>query len=346
LNRTLRSGVPIVTLYFTNLLEAVLRLSSRFGIALLGLLLLPGAAFAAPMSPEEENAAVDRIIAEAAAHYTEGALAWRASELARAHREWNAAIDVFLEGHVPVSRSEKLQLAYREMVETITDYERGAETAGIDLPEQVYVPSDQEFAKAVGELPPLTIASTELPAASHPQIQAFVYYYTRGRGRATMQQGLVRSAAYRPLAEKIFREEGVPTELVWLAQVESGWHSTALSPVGALGVWQFMPATATRFGLRQTSAYDERMDFAKATRAAARYLKFLAARYDGDWLLAVGAYNCGEGNMDRAIERAGGAKNFWTLRQRGLLPNETANYVPAVMAAALIGSNPSRFEVN
>jgi membrane-bound lytic murein transglycosylase D len=295
-------------------------------------------ASATPASPEQ---VADQIIAQAAYHYKEGVLAWRETKLDRARREWDAAIDTFLEGQVPVLQSEKLQLAYREMIETIAEYERGAEVAGLDLPDQLYEPTPDEFRQELAELP--SLKQPDLAVALNPQVAAFVHYYSKGAGRATMRNGLTRSANYRPLAERIFAEEGVPTDLVWLAQVESGWRTTALSPAGALGVWQSMPATGVRFGLRQAGAVDERMDFVKATRAAARYLKVLNQRYRGDWHLAIAAYNCGEGNVDRAISRAGGVRDFWTLRRLGLLPHETSNYVPAVLATALIASNPDRF---
>ncbi len=145
-----------------------------------------------------------------------------------------------------------------------------------------------------------------------------------------------RSVGLRERAEQIFREERVPTDLVALAIVESAWQSTAVSPVGATGVWQFMPETARRFGLTVTDTVDDRYDFEKATRAAARYLKFLSTHYDGNWELAIGAYNCGEGAMDQAIADAGGTRDFWTLARGGVLPTETANYVPAVLAASLL----------
>jgi membrane-bound lytic murein transglycosylase D len=212
--------------------------------------------------------------------------------------------------------------------------------SGVDLPDQLYEATPDEFKQELAVIP--TLKQRDLAIDVNPQVAAFVHYYSKGAGRNTMRTGLVRSVNYRPLAEQIFKEEGVPTDLVWLAQVESGWRSAALSPAGALGVWQFMPATGQRFGLRQAGAMDERMDFAKSTRAAARYLKTLNQRYSGDWHLAIAAYNCGEGNVDKAIGRAG-VRDFWTIRRLGLLPNETANYVPAVLATALIASNPDSF---
>ncbi|HXF43183.1 MAG TPA: lytic transglycosylase domain-containing protein, partial [Pyrinomonadaceae bacterium] len=172
----------------------------------------------------------------------------------------------------------------------------------------------------------------------HPLIQQFINYY-RGRGRATMEVGLYRSGLFMPMARRIFREEGVPENVAWLGQVESAWKPTAVSWAAASGLWQFIPGTASRFGLKRTAHVDERNSFDEATRASARYLKFLYNRY-GNWELAIAAYNCGEGNVDRAISRAGVA-NFWAAYP--YLPQETRNYVPNILATILIANNPAQY---
>ncbi len=173
----------------------------------------------------------------------------------------------------------------------------------------------------------------------HPMIQQFVNYY-QGRGRATMETGLYRSGMFMRMARRIFREEGVPENVAWLAQVESSWKPAALSWASASGLWQFIPGTGARFGLRRTAQLDERNGFEKATRASAQYLKFLANRYGGNWELAMAAYNSGEGNVDRAIRRAGVA-NFWVAFP--YLPQETRNYVPTILATILIANNPNQY---
>jgi hypothetical protein len=175
-------------------------------------------------------------------------------------------------------------------------------------------------------------------------IAKYVKHYGQGRGRGTAIRGIVRAEPLLERAEAIFQEEGVPAELVWLAQTESGWRSVAVSPVGAGGVWQFMPATAERFGMLVSDSVDERVDFDKSTRAAAKYLRWLAKRYNGNWPLAIGAYNCGEGRMDRAVAEAGVA-DFWEIRRRGLLPTETCEYVPSVLANSVIGTARDRFDL-
>ncbi len=173
----------------------------------------------------------------------------------------------------------------------------------------------------------------------HPMIQQFVNYY-RGRGRATMETGLYRSGMFMRMARRIFREEGVPENVAWLGQVESAWKPQAMSWAAASGLWQFVPGTGVRFGLRKTAQIDERNSFEKATKASAQYLKFLANRYGGNWELAMAAYNSGEGNVDRAIRRAGVA-NFWVAYP--YLPQETRNYVPNILATILIANNPNQY---
>jgi membrane-bound lytic murein transglycosylase D len=170
-------------------------------------------------------------------------------------------------------------------------------------------------------------------------VQQYINHY-QGRGRSTMAIGLERSGQFTRMARRIFREEGVPENIVWLGQVESAWKPWARSWAAASGLWQFIPGTGTRYGLRQTAYLDERHNYEKATRASARYLKFLANRYNGNWELAMAGYNSGEGNVDRAIARAGVA-DFWAAYP--YLPRETRNYVPNILATILIANSPERY---
>jgi membrane-bound lytic murein transglycosylase D len=175
-------------------------------------------------------------------------------------------------------------------------------------------------------------------------VQSFINYYL-GRGRTTMESGLRRSGRFMQMTQRIFKEEGVPQDLAWLGQVESAWSPIARSWAAAVGLWQFIPGTGAQYGLKQDYWIDERSSFEKATRASARYLKWLANRYAGNWELAMAAYNSGEGRVDSAIARTGYA-DFWEIYSRGLLPNETRNYVPNILATIIIAKNPERYGFN
>jgi len=141
-----------------------------------------------------------------------------------------------------------------------------------------------------------------------------------------------RSKAVAEMIRGVLRREGLPAELLAVPLVESGFDPLALSPKGARGIWQFMPATARRFGLHADGVMDERTDPVRSTVAAARYLRELHARL-GNWQLALAAYNAGEDRIERALSISG-ARDFSTLVRFGLLPEETQLYVPAVLAAA------------
>ena len=135
----------------------------------------------------------------------------------------------------------------------------------------------------------------------------------------------------RPLLSPILEREGVPQEIASVVVVESGGRTTALSPKGALGLWQLMPDTARRYGLVVTPSRDERLDIEKSTGAAAHYLRDLYQQF-GSWPLALAAYNAGEQRVQRAVERSG-ITDFIQLSNLRLLPQETRNYVPAVLSA-------------
>src|SRR5216683_5228514 len=173
----------------------------------------------------------------------------------------------------------------------------------------------------------------------NPLIQQYINYY-QGRGRSTMEAGLRRSGRFMKIARETFRREGVPEDITWLGQVESAWSPKARSWAAASGLWQFVGGTGTQYGLRQTAWVDERNGIEKPTAASARYLKDLAKRYNGDWLLAMAAYNTGALNVDRAISRAGVA-NYWQIYP--YIAQETRNYVPNILAVILIAKNPEKY---
>jgi membrane-bound lytic murein transglycosylase D len=171
-----------------------------------------------------------------------------------------------------------------------------------------------------------------------------VHFFSSDRGRNILLSGFQRSGRYREMILRVLREEGVPEDLIYLAQAESGFLPRAVSNKNAVGMWQFMSYTGSDYQLTRTSVYDERLDPEKATHAAARYLRDLHTRY-GDWYLAIAAYNCGAGAVDRAVERTGYA-DYWELLKRHALPRETANYVPIILAMTIIAKNPQDYGLN
>jgi membrane-bound lytic murein transglycosylase D len=137
------------------------------------------------------------------------------------------------------------------------------------------------------------------------------------------------------------KEVGVPQDLIYLAQAESGFHPLAVSRVGARGIWQFMGSRARGYGLSHNMWVDDRQDPEKSTRAAARHLKDLYNQF-GDWYLAMAAYNSGPGTVQAAVKRTGYA-DFWELYRRNVLPKETRNYVPIILAVTIMAKNPSQY---
>ncbi len=171
-------------------------------------------------------------------------------------------------------------------------------------------------------------------------VLVFINYFA-GRGHRTIEVGLQREGRYQAMVSKILAEEGVPQELIHLAQAESGFLPRAVSRAAATGMWQFVKFRGNEYGLAQTPYSDERLDPEKATRAAARHLHDLYNEF-GDWYLAIAAYNCGPGNIEKAVERTGYA-DFWALRDRGALPKETTNYVPIILAMTIMSKNAAAY---
>lgn len=174
----------------------------------------------------------------------------------------------------------------------------------------------------------------------HPKVRHFIRYYS-GAGKNRFQTLLARSGRYMPMIAKVLSQEGLPEELGYLALLESEFVVTTTSRNGAVGLWQFIASTARRYNLRIDEWVDERRDPVKSTRAAAAYLKDLHDRY-GRWFLATAAYNAGPANIDRALQQSG-AKDFWSLKAKAQLREETRNFVPKFIAIALIAMDPKKY---
>src|SRR5687768_4787174 len=329
-----------------------------------------------PNEVEQSEVRITHIIARAEDHFRKGKLNLEDSKREQAREEFDRAVDSILESGFDVRASQKLQTYYLELVERIyreeVPLQQPVNTSTVLVaqnnqpqePQKATTPQigfrDQKFEPSpLDELSKLVLTEQEKEVSGeallaleqakknvnfsftlNPLIQQYINYYQGPRGRATMENGLRRSGQFMKLARKIFAEEGVPLDVTWLGQVESAWKVKAVSWASASGLWQFIPGTGRMYGLRQNAYVDERNSIEQATRASAKYLKFLASRYNGNWELAMAAYNTGEGNIDRAISRAGSA-NFWMIYP--YIAQETRNYVPNILAVILIAKNPEKY---
>lgn len=193
-----------------------------------------------------------------------------------------------------------------------------------------YVSSDRE---------PLPEGS-DVPLIRNSAVDSYIEFFSNTeRGRSFIDKCLYRSGKFFPLMRKILKFNNAPEELIYLSVQESGLNPTIVSRAGAVGLWQFMPATGSAYGLDQDSYRDDRRDFEKATDAAARHLKDLYKTFD-DWYLAFAAYNAGPGRVNKAIRKSG-STDFWTLRS--YLPGETKNYVPSILALSFVLRNPEEY---
>lgn len=182
----------------------------------------------------------------------------------------------------------------------------------------------------------------ELKENQHEYVQAYLNKYTSRAYQQHFAKMKGLAAYYFPIFERVFKETNIPEEIKYLAVIESALNPHAVSRVGATGPWQFMYATAKGYGLEINSYVDERKDPVEATYAASKYLKDAFEKY-GDWFLAIASYNCGQGNVNKAIRRSGIANpSFWEIAP--YLPRETRNYVPAFIAIAQVFENENHHQ--
>jgi membrane-bound lytic murein transglycosylase D len=182
--------------------------------------------------------------------------------------------------------------------------------------------------------------TSDLPLVSNEIVDG-VITYLQSKGAGYTKLALTRLGRYQPLFAEELRKQGLPQDLVYLAAAESAFNPFALSRAGAKGIWQLMLSRAFEYGLKRNRWVDEREDPVKSTQAAVRHLKDLYEMF-GDWYLAMAAYNCGPGAVQRAIEKTGYA-DFWTLFRLHALPVDTENYVPVIIATALIAKDPKAY---
>jgi membrane-bound lytic murein transglycosylase D len=187
---------------------------------------------------------------------------------------------------------------------------------------------------------PLPDVTEVLGIEEHRRVDFFINYFM-AEGRKNFERGLARSTRYLPLMQEIFRDEGLPEQLVYLALIESNFSPYAYSRSKAVGPWQFMAGTGRKFGLRIDWWIDDRRDPVKSTQAAAQYLKYLYEMF-GSWDLALAGYNAGEGTIERCVRRREN-ENFWELCEHRGLKRETKDFVPKFLAATRIAMDPEEY---
>src|ERR1700733_9747909 len=299
-------------------------------------------------------AEVDSRVTKAREHLEAGKRFYQLSDVAGARHEFDAALDVLLSAPDSLPDRPPLSGELDQIADTIYHYDlEGLGAAASDQPEVVYdkspldsildmtFPTDPNLRPKVKEEIEATVS--QLPLQENDAVLSYVHYFSTERGHKVLMGGLRRSGRYRPLVQRILDDEGVPQELIYLAQVESGFLPRARSNKQAVGMWQFVQFRGRQYGLLQGPGTDDRLDPEKATRAAAKHLHDLYAMF-GDWYLAMAAYNCGPGCVERAVERTGYA-DFWELRRLNALPKETANYVPLIVALTIMAKNPKDYDL-
>ena len=293
---------------------------------------------------------IEAIIAQAEKQYQAGRADYAAGHLEAAKEKFNRAFDLMLSGPVSVKSDDRLQQEFDKIVEGTHQLElealqagdgfteQRAEPAPIDEANEMTFPVDPNIkARAEQEM---KNTRSDLPLVLNDAVASYINYFST-KGRGFLERGLVRSGRYRDMILRTLRQEGVPQDLIYLAQAESGFHPLALSRAGARGMWQFMASRGTGYGLQRNWWVDERQDPEKSTRAAAEHLKDLYNQF-GDWYLAMAAYNSGPGTVQRAVQRTGYA-DYWELYRRGVLPQETRNYVPIILAVTIMAKNPAQY---
>jgi membrane-bound lytic murein transglycosylase D len=234
--------------------------------------------------------------------------------------------------------------ARAQAIDSLEAANAGDQTAVIEISQigQPAIPEVLPSTAIRGMVGDLQVPGRGLSVPLNQRVLDYVALF-QGRLHDFMEDGMRRGSKYLPMIQSVLRAEGLPIDLAYVPLVESAFNPNALSKARAKGVWQFMKGTALENGLKSDWYIDERSDPEKATLAAANYLKTLADLFDGDWHLALASYNSGPGRVQQAIKR-GGQPDFWQLSAKPrLLPRETRDYVPMILAAIVIARNPAQY---
>jgi membrane-bound lytic murein transglycosylase D len=294
--------------------------------------------------------ASDLLIQQAEERFRNGKKSYRDRDFAHARSEFDAAIDAMLKASDNPTDRMLYECKLEDMVDTIHRYDlsgMGAAVAEVDAQfdkaplediVQTTFPVDPRIANKVRD--EMRNTASALPLVVNDVVLGYINYFN-GRGRRTIEYGLSRAGKYSAMISRVLAEEGLPQELIYLAQAESGFMPRAVSRAAAEGMWQFVRFRGNQYGLMQTAYSEDRFDPEKATRAAARHLHDLYNEFN-DWYLAIAAYNCGPGCVEKAVERTGYA-DYWELRARHAIPAETTNYVPIILAMTIMSKNAAEY---
>src|SRR3954464_1220906 len=306
----------------------------------------------AAQAPVQKTDPVETIVQQAEREYQSGLNNYNTGHLEAAKADFDRAMASLMQGPVDIRSDERLQREFDRIVEGTNRLEmqalkegdgfaeQKAEPAPIDEANDITFPADPGV-KAQAERE-LSKTASDLPLMINDYVAGYINFFTNTtKGRTTVTNAWKRAGRYQDMIRRVMKEEGVPQDLMYLAQAESGFINYAVSRVGARGMWQFMHYTAPGYGLKRSWWVDDRQDPEKATRAAALYLKDLYNQF-GDWYLAMAAYNSGPGTVQHAVQRTGYA-DFWELYRRNVLPAETRNYVPIIIAVAIMAKNPAQY---
>jgi membrane-bound lytic murein transglycosylase D len=315
-------------------------------------------AVAEPVAPAPPDAdPVLTLIATSDRHFQAGQQQLEQGHVEGAKAQFNRAIEVLLESPFGARGEPRLREHFDRLVDRISTYEVRALATGDGFTEARDEPASIDELLAVSMTFGAPVAASDLEAtvqldllgAGHDipiplneRVLAYIELF-QGRLRDFIEQGMRRGSQYLPMIQDVFRAEGLPLDLAYVPLVESAFKPNALSRTKARGVWQFMAGTALENGLRRDWYIDERSDPEKATVAAAKYLRTLGNLFDGDWYLALASYNGGPGRLQRAV-KSSRLDDFWKLAAKPkLLPRETREYVPMILAAIVIARSPAQY---
>jgi membrane-bound lytic murein transglycosylase D len=293
----------------------------------------------------------DFLLKRADARLAAGRLAFQNGQIADARREFNRALEILLSAPENLPDRAKIERRLEDMVDDIYRYDVDAASAtDEDKPSYDKAPRDSILEMTFPMDPSLRnkikeqiqATASQLPLEESDAVTGAIHFFSSERGKKIIAAGLRRQGRYKAMIERILAEEGLPQELIFVAQAESGFAPRAVSNKACVGVWQFAKFRGNEYGLHQTPGTDDRMDPEKATRAAAHHLRDLYEHF-GDWYLALAAYDCGPGCVDHAVMRTGYA-DYWRLRQLHMFPSkETENYVPVIIAMTIMAKNATAY---